>query len=186
MSCATAPVPIAAISGVTDVGTGWGQACAITSGDIVCWGDNSGGELGDDSDTGPQQCDLGPDPNNPGSDVYASCSTSPVLVDGFGAPLPPSPTPGSPSSSGGSSALNPPLGKLHTQRHTAHFTVSCSGGSRGNRCQVRLKITAVVTELRKMKKILFGHPVTLRFNVKKTIVVARKLLEIRTGHTDRI
>lgn len=44
------PVPVAQLAGAKSVSTGMQHACAVTSaGGVVCWGDNSDGELGDGS-----------------------------------------------------------------------------------------------------------------------------------------
>jgi hypothetical protein len=75
----TTPVPVSGLSGVTAIsaqgigGVGPGFACAVlSSGSVECWGDNSEGELGDGTSTGPQTC----------PDGYA-CSTTPVAVSGL-------------------------------------------------------------------------------------------------------
>ncbi len=64
--CSTSPVPIG-ISATNLIADGAGGYCAIlTSRMVDCWGDNSFGELGDGTSTGPGKCND------------SSCSTTPV------------------------------------------------------------------------------------------------------------
>jgi alpha-tubulin suppressor-like RCC1 family protein len=66
----------ATASGVAAVSAGLGHTCALTSaGGVKCWGDNSFGQLGDGTSTGPQTCGTAPD-------TFA-CSTAPVDVSGL-------------------------------------------------------------------------------------------------------
>jgi len=52
----------------------WGSSCAVlTGGKVACWGENSHGQLGDGTTTGPQTC----------YEAAFSCSTIPVLVNGI-------------------------------------------------------------------------------------------------------
>jgi hypothetical protein len=65
---------------VTAISAGGDFACALLSGGIVeCWGENSSGELGNGTTTGPETCAN----TNPlfGGDV--ACSTTPVAVSGL-------------------------------------------------------------------------------------------------------
>lgn len=44
------PVPISGLSGVRDIAAGWNHVCAILiDGTMRCWGDNTNGQLGNDS-----------------------------------------------------------------------------------------------------------------------------------------
>ncbi len=49
---------------------GYGYCAVLSTGSVECWGENSSGELGDDTESGPDSCTLG------------ACSTIPVVVDG--------------------------------------------------------------------------------------------------------
>jgi alpha-tubulin suppressor-like RCC1 family protein len=70
--CAATPVAVPGLSGVTAIASGIEVMCALLSGGTVeCWGDNSYGELGDGTTTGPETC------------ANAPCSTSPVVVSGL-------------------------------------------------------------------------------------------------------
>ena len=47
------PVPVSGLaSGVTAISTGGDHSCAVKDDGVWCWGDNSGGQLGDDRPTG--------------------------------------------------------------------------------------------------------------------------------------
>ncbi len=71
-SCSTEPVAVTGLTGATSISVGGGFACALVSGGSVqCWGDNTHGELGNGTATGPDTC---------GSQ---SCSTKPVPVAGL-------------------------------------------------------------------------------------------------------
>jgi alpha-tubulin suppressor-like RCC1 family protein len=71
-ACATAPVPVSGVTGATGVFAGRGFTCALLGGGTVdCWGENSAGELGDGTSTGPETCDSEP------------CSTTPGAVSGL-------------------------------------------------------------------------------------------------------
>ena len=77
--CSTAPVAVTGLTNVIAISVGgYGGtdfACALLSnGSVECWGDNSYGELGNDSDTGPQTCSGG---------FMGACSTAPVAVMGL-------------------------------------------------------------------------------------------------------
>ena len=52
-----------------------GPASAASTG-VLAWGGNGGGELGDGTDAGPEEC-------APGSDISSSCSIVPVAVSGL-------------------------------------------------------------------------------------------------------
>jgi alpha-tubulin suppressor-like RCC1 family protein len=63
------PVAVSGLSGVTAISSGGDSPCALLSGGAVeCWGDNTYGELGNGSSTGPDTCYGDP------------CSTRPVTV----------------------------------------------------------------------------------------------------------
>jgi alpha-tubulin suppressor-like RCC1 family protein len=75
-ACATAPQQVTALSDVNAVAAGLGHVCASRgSGEILCWGSNSFGELGSGSAGGAEQCHI---------NVYTNdtdgCSTTPVKV----------------------------------------------------------------------------------------------------------
>jgi serine/threonine-protein kinase len=45
-------VPVAGLgAGVTDIAVGYTSACAIADGGLQCWGDNSGGQIGNGGPT---------------------------------------------------------------------------------------------------------------------------------------
>jgi alpha-tubulin suppressor-like RCC1 family protein len=71
----TTPVDVSGLtSGVAAISMGQTDACALTSaGGGECWGDNSAGELGDGTFSGPEQC--GPE--------VGACSSTPVVVSGL-------------------------------------------------------------------------------------------------------
>lgn len=46
------PVPVSGITDATAVAAGLGHVCAVRTGDVVCWGRNDFGQLGDGSETG--------------------------------------------------------------------------------------------------------------------------------------
>jgi alpha-tubulin suppressor-like RCC1 family protein len=72
------PVPVTGLtSGVAEVATDGSHACALTTGGAVfCWGDDSFGELGDGSASGPHTCDDG-------FGTHFPCSLTPVAVMGL-------------------------------------------------------------------------------------------------------
>jgi alpha-tubulin suppressor-like RCC1 family protein len=77
---ASSGTPLAVVGGLTFVmvaAGGWGHSCGLTtSGAAYCWGDNTFGQLGDGTTTGPQRC-------NPGVESTGGpCSTEPVAVSG--------------------------------------------------------------------------------------------------------
>jgi hypothetical protein len=69
--------PVAVAGGLTFATVsagGWAHTCGVTtSGTAYCWGDNSSGELGTGTTTGPQQCVY---------KAFYSCSYIPVAVAG--------------------------------------------------------------------------------------------------------
>lgn len=68
--CSTSPVDVSGLgSKVTGIAAGWGHSCVLLStGGVKCWGDNSGGQLGIGTTSGPETC------------ASWSCSTQPVDV----------------------------------------------------------------------------------------------------------
>ena len=76
--CSTTPVDVSGLSGgVTAIATGGSHTCALMAdGGVKCWGDNSFGQLGNGTTTGPETC--------PGFTVPVACSTTPVDVSGLG------------------------------------------------------------------------------------------------------
>lgn len=68
-SCSTTPIAVPGLNGVTALALGNSFACAVVSGGSVkCWGDNSAGQLGTGTLTGPASCNGNP------------CSASPIAV----------------------------------------------------------------------------------------------------------
>jgi alpha-tubulin suppressor-like RCC1 family protein len=72
------PVPVTGLTGVTSIasdgdgdGDLYGYCATLSSGGVDCWGDNSVGELGDGTSTGPDTCSG------------SACSTVPVAVAGL-------------------------------------------------------------------------------------------------------
>ena len=75
-ACSTTPVRVTGITNAIQVAAGGEQTCALlTDGTVDCWGDNSYGELGGGTDTGPNSCAAGVN--------GAACSTTPVQVTGI-------------------------------------------------------------------------------------------------------
>jgi len=68
--CATTPVAVPGLSGVTALSGGLANCALLTGGTVECWGTNEDGELGTGT-TGPGACGA-----------YA-CSTAPVVVTGL-------------------------------------------------------------------------------------------------------
>lgn len=76
-ACSTTPVMVSDLMGVTAISAGWSNTCALlTGGTVACWGDNSVGELGNGTTSGPQTCNP---PGYPGG----ACSPAPVVVPGL-------------------------------------------------------------------------------------------------------
>jgi alpha-tubulin suppressor-like RCC1 family protein len=74
--CSTIPVLVSGGHTFASVSVGTRQACGVTTaGAAYCWGDNSLGELGNGTTTGPEQC--ADEPGRPGP-----CSTTSVAVSG--------------------------------------------------------------------------------------------------------
>ncbi len=68
------PVAVSGLSGVIAISAGAAGTCALlTGGTVECWGDNTYGELGDGTSTGPGTCLGG----------TSACSTTPVAVSGL-------------------------------------------------------------------------------------------------------
>jgi alpha-tubulin suppressor-like RCC1 family protein len=71
-SCSTTPVTVSGISTATTISAGYEHTCAVISdGTVQCWGENTYGQLGDGTYTGPQTC------------IGYACSTTPVTVSGI-------------------------------------------------------------------------------------------------------
>jgi alpha-tubulin suppressor-like RCC1 family protein len=67
------PVVVSGLTGASAIALGYENACAlVSSGDVLCWGQNSLGQLGS-APTGPQTCTV--------SGYY--CSTTPIKVSGL-------------------------------------------------------------------------------------------------------
>lgn len=78
--CSTTPMPVTGIPNATKVAAGGGHTCALlTSGEVDCWGENYGGQLGDGTSTGPEVCLY----EAFGSKSEVPCSTTPVTVSGL-------------------------------------------------------------------------------------------------------
>ncbi|HEX5575711.1 MAG TPA: hypothetical protein VFX42_07535, partial [Gemmatimonadales bacterium] len=70
-ACSTRPVAVTGGLHFSQVNAGFLHTCGVTPDNAAfCWGDNRGGQLGNGSNTGPQQC------------PFAPCSTRPVRVAG--------------------------------------------------------------------------------------------------------
>jgi alpha-tubulin suppressor-like RCC1 family protein len=76
-ACSATPVDVSGLaSGAAAITAGGPDTCALMSaGGVKCWGDNSSGQLGDASTSGPEQC-------KPDQLAYA-CSSTPVDVSGL-------------------------------------------------------------------------------------------------------
>jgi alpha-tubulin suppressor-like RCC1 family protein len=75
-SCSRTPVAVAKLSNPIALGSGEDFSCAVISGGkIECWGRNAVGDLGDGTETGPENC---PFPSRP-----EPCSRTPVRVSGI-------------------------------------------------------------------------------------------------------
>jgi alpha-tubulin suppressor-like RCC1 family protein len=69
--CSTKPVRVVGGLRFSRINAGGGQACGVTTNQLgYCWGDNTYGQLGNGSYTGPEDC------------AGAACSTRPVRVVG--------------------------------------------------------------------------------------------------------
>lgn len=70
-ACSTRPVAVTGGRRFVQVSAGALHTCGVTSlGVAFCWGDNRGGQLGNGTATGPEEC------------RFAACSTTPVRVAG--------------------------------------------------------------------------------------------------------
>jgi alpha-tubulin suppressor-like RCC1 family protein len=79
LPCSTTPVAVSGLSGATAISVGIQFACALSNGTVECWGNNSDGQLGNGSSTGPEICKGGPF-----AGIAATpCSTTPVAVSGL-------------------------------------------------------------------------------------------------------
>jgi alpha-tubulin suppressor-like RCC1 family protein len=74
--CNPTPTPIAGLSGVTEVATGYAQSLALLAdGTVMAWGSNNDGILGIGTATGPQSCgEVG---------VEGPCTVAPMVVQGL-------------------------------------------------------------------------------------------------------
>ena len=71
-ACSTDPVPVSGLTDVGSVAEGTFSYCAVlTSGRVDCWGDNSIGQLGNGTVSGPETC------------MGEACSSSPSPVSGL-------------------------------------------------------------------------------------------------------
>jgi alpha-tubulin suppressor-like RCC1 family protein len=78
MTSSTTPVMVTGLTGVTAISVGEQSACAVLSGGTVeCWGDNSEGELGNGTTTGPANCADASCRSTPGT---VSCLTGATAV----------------------------------------------------------------------------------------------------------
>lgn len=71
-ACSTMPEEVRGLSNVTAISAGPYFSLALENGHVLAWGENTSGELGDGTDTGPETCDA-----------TLPCSTTPVLVRGL-------------------------------------------------------------------------------------------------------
>ena len=70
--CATTPVAVSGLSGVTAIAAGGNHDLALlNNGTVMGWGDNFSGELGNGNNTGPDTC------------IGVACATTPVAVSGL-------------------------------------------------------------------------------------------------------
>src|SRR5204862_1855416 len=70
-ACSTRPVAVTGGHRFSQVNAGLLHTCGVTPFNVAfCWGDNSGGQLGNGTNTGPEVC------------RFAVCSTKPVKVAG--------------------------------------------------------------------------------------------------------
>ena len=59
-TCSTTPVAVSGITNAIAIAAGRAHSCAVlTSGGVDCWGDNTSGQLGDGTNTGPDTCYAG-------------------------------------------------------------------------------------------------------------------------------
>jgi len=74
--CNPTPTPIAGLSGVTEVATGYAQSLALLAdGTVMAWGSNNDGILGIGTATGPQSCGE--------VEVEGPCTVAPMVVQGL-------------------------------------------------------------------------------------------------------
>lgn len=73
--CSPTPVEVQGISNAVEIAGAWdGHICAVlATGELKCWGNNSNGQLGIGSYTGPEEC----------ADGAAVCSAVPIAVAGI-------------------------------------------------------------------------------------------------------